>query len=142
MPVKHSPTLAYAFSALLAGLMIVSSVAGLLYGGRDLYDAYPATLAGFVGQDIVTLTAIVPLLLFGDLRLWWRTLWGYLLGGLLLVKVAATGFTMAFTTALGAWWARAVDPFQAFLFVLFVLMMAGALDLLVPYLRSIEGGSR
>jgi len=102
MPVKHSPTLAYAFSALLAGL-IVSSVAGLLYGGRDLYDAYPATLAGLVGQDIVTLTAIVPLLLFGGLRLWWWTLWGYLLGGLLLVKVAATGFTMAFTTALGAW---------------------------------------
>jgi hypothetical protein len=48
---------------------------------------------------------------------------------------------LAFTTALGAWWAWAMDPFQAF-FVLFALMMTGALALLVSYLRSIERSSR
>ncbi len=70
--------------------------------------------------------------------------WGYLLGGLLLVKAAATGFTLAFTTALGAWWAGEVGGFDAFLFVLFVLMAAGALLLIFPYLRSVhkEGGRR
>lgn len=32
MPVKHAPTLAYALSALLAGLLAFSSVAGVLHG--------------------------------------------------------------------------------------------------------------
>jgi hypothetical protein len=36
MPVKHAPTLAYALSALLAGLLAFSSVAGVLYGSRGL----------------------------------------------------------------------------------------------------------
>jgi hypothetical protein len=54
--------------------------------------------------------------------------------------MATTGFTLAFTTALGAWWARGIDPFNAFLFVLFALMATGSVALLVPYLRSIGGG--
>jgi hypothetical protein len=46
---------------LLPGLMAVSSVAVLPYCGRSLYDAHPTTLVGLVGQDFVTLAAIVPL---------------------------------------------------------------------------------
>ena len=49
-------------SSLLA-VLLVSSVGGLLYGGDDFYDSYPASLAGLVGQDAVTLVLGIPLLL-------------------------------------------------------------------------------
>jgi hypothetical protein len=62
------------------------------------------------------------------------------LAGFLLVKMATTGFTLAFSTALGAGWAQALDLFNAFLFILFTLMVTGSVALLVPYLRSIRGG--
>jgi hypothetical protein len=268
LPLRNNPALAYALSGLLVVLLLVSAVAGLLYGSSGLYASYPADLAGLVGQDVVALavilpllalstwltsrgslpglllwagalfwvayyyffyvvggfnvlflvyiamvsaslyallslllsiepdafkarfdasvparliggftitvalvftlmwggmvltsladgtrppevnreviiidfTVMLPLLLFGGLRLWRRAPWGYVLGGLLLVKTALSGLTLAFTTFLGAWWAGSVDPFQAFLFVLFVLMMAGALALLVPYMHSITAG--
>src|SRR5215212_6677685 len=61
-PLRNNPTLAYALSGLLVVLLPISAVAGLLYGGRGLYDSYPADLAGLVGQDVVALTIILPLL--------------------------------------------------------------------------------
>ena len=271
MPVKNKLTFVYALSGLLAVLLTVSSVTGLLYGGRGLYDPYPASVAGMVGQDLVALAVIVPLLvasmsltargsirglllwagsllwavysyyfyvvggfnalfllyiaivstslysllsllfaldpeevrarfgvgtpvrlvggffvgysllfaimwvgmslagvaagtepdevthsvvvidlsvllpllLFGGLRLWHRMPWGYVLGGLLLVKMATSGFTLAFTTALGWAWSGAINLLNIFLLVLFTVMTAGALALLVPYLRNIkERGSK
>ena len=39
------------------------------------------------------------------------------------------------------WWARAINPFDAFLFILFALMAAAALPLLVAYLRGIQQGA-
>ena len=271
MPVKNKLTFAYALSGLLTLLLLVSSSVGLLYGGGSFYDSYPASLAGLVGQDGITLvlgtplllssmwrtrrdstgallvwagtlfyfvysyyfyvigsfnalflvyvgivssslygllsllfavdtealkarfrasvptplvggffvgiallfllmwggmsvtsavagtrpdevlrsvviidcTVLLPLLFFGGLRLWRKDAWGYVLGGLLLTKLAATGFTLAFTTALGALWAGRIGGFNTFLFVVFSLMAVGALLLIFPYLRSIEGeGSR
>jgi hypothetical protein len=270
MPVKNRLTSAYLLSGMLVILLFVASIVGLLYGGSGFYDSYPASLAGLIGQDGVTLvvdiplliasmwltargstsglllwagtlfyfaysyyfyviggfnalflvyiatvstslygllsllfainaealkagfgvgaptrlvggffigiallfffmwggmsissavagtrpdevlrsvviidcTVLLPLLFFGGLKLWRRDPWGYVLGGLLLTKLAATGFTLAFTTALGALWAGAIDGFDAFLFVLFALMMAGALLLIFPYMRGIEGGGR
>jgi hypothetical protein len=75
---------AYALSGLLAVVLLISSVAGLLYGGHDLYEPYPASLAGLVGQDAITLAVGLPLLLAsmwltargstGDLLLWTDTL--------------------------------------------------------------------
>jgi hypothetical protein len=268
LPITSRLTLAYALSGALTVLLVISSVAGLLYGSRGLYETYPARLAGLVGQDIVTLvvglpllfvsvgltvrgstrglllwagtlfyfaysyyfyviggfnalfllyiaivstslygllsllfntdpealkarfgprtptrlvsaflvgysllfalmwvamslssavagtrpdavthsvvaidcTVLLPLLFFGGLFLWRQEAWGYVLAGFLLVKMATTGFTLAFTTALGAWWALRIDPFNAFLFNLFALMAIGSVALLVPYLRSIGGG--
>ena len=268
LPLRSSPTLAYVLSAWLGVLLPVSAVAGLVYGDSGLYASYPADLAGLVGQDmvalavifpllvlstlltargslrglmlwagalfwmayyyffyvvggfnalflvyiavvsaslyallsllfsiepgafearfeagvparviggfavavalvfasmwgamvlaslangtrppevnreviIIDLTVMLPLLFYGGIRLWRREPWGYVLGGLMLVKTALSGFTLAFTTALGIWWADVLDPFQAFLFLLFALMMAGALALLIPYMRSIAGG--
>src|SRR5215213_5294063 len=267
MPIKDKPTFAYALSGLVAVLSAVSSVVGLLYGGSGYYDSYPVSLAGLVGQDVVTLvlgipllltsmwltrrgstgallvwsgalfyfaysyyfyviggfnalflvyvaivstslyglltllfaidpgalrssfgsraparlvggyficiallfalmwggmvissavagtrpdevlrsvviidcTVLLPLLFFGGVRLWRREGWGYVLGGLLLTKLAMTGFTLAFNTALGALWAGHISGFDAFLFVVFALMAAGALPLLVIYLRSMRG---
>ena len=57
----------------------------------------------------------------------------------MLTKLAMTGFTLAFNTALGALWARQIAGFDVFLFVVFALMAAGALPLLVIYLRSMQG---
>jgi hypothetical protein len=265
-PLKNKLISTYALSGVLAILLLVSSVAGLLYGSRGLYETYPAALAGLVGQDAITLalgvpllvasiwltrrgsirglllwagmlfyfvysyfyviggfnalflvyiaivstslygllsllfaidpdalrarfaagtparlvggffvgfsllfalmwvgltlasvmsekppdevthsvvaidlTVLLPLLFFGGVLLWLRRPWGYVLGGLLLTKLAMTGFTLAFTTALGAWWAEEIDGLNAFLFILFVLMAAGAFPLLVAYLPGIEG---
>jgi len=63
MPIKDKPTFAYALSGLVAVLSAVSSVVGLLYGGSGYYDSYPVSLAGLVGQDVVTLVLGIPLLL-------------------------------------------------------------------------------
>jgi menaquinone-dependent protoporphyrinogen oxidase len=50
-------------SLLVAALLAVTSVAGLLFGARGLYDPNPATLPAFVGQDALSLTVGLPLLL-------------------------------------------------------------------------------
>lgn len=124
--------------------MIVSILFAFMWGGMVLSSVVAGTQPDQVLREVVIidLTVMLPLLFFGGLRLWRRDAWGYVLGGLLLTKTAATGFTMAFTTALGMWWTWVVNPFEVFLFILFALMMAGALLLLVPYLRGIEEASR
>ena len=86
---------------------------------------------------IIDCTVLLPLLFFGGLWLWRGEAWGYVLGGLLLTKLAVTGFTLAFTTALGAMWAGRIGGFDAFLFVVFALMVIGALLLIVPFMGSI-----
>jgi hypothetical protein len=97
---------------------------------------YPVACLLEIGGGVAVV--LLPLLFFGGLKLLQREAWGYVLGGLLLVKALVTGSTLAFTTALGAWWVGAVAPFDAFLFVVFVLLAVGALLLLVPYLHSLE----
>jgi hypothetical protein len=106
-----------------------------------IFSALAGTRPDEVFRSVVIIdcTILLPLLFVGGVRLWRRDPWGYVRGGLLLTKLAATGFTLAFSTALGAWWAGRIGGFDAFLFVLFALMAAGALPLLVAYLRGIEG---
>src|SRR5829696_7846351 len=62
MPVKNKLIFAYLLSGLMVVLLLVASILGLLYGGRGFYDSYPASLAGLVGQDGVTLVVGIPLL--------------------------------------------------------------------------------
>jgi hypothetical protein len=128
---------------LIGGFTIaVALLFALMWCGMILANLAAGTRPPEVNREviIIDLTVMLPLLFFGGIRLWRRAPWGYVLGGLLLIKTALSGLTLAFTTALGAWWAGSVDPFQAFLFVLFALMMFGALALLVPYMRSIAPG--
>jgi hypothetical protein len=48
---------------LIGVLLIVSSVAGLLYGRLGLYDPEALTLPSLLGQDAITLIFVLPLLL-------------------------------------------------------------------------------
>ena len=130
---------------LVSGFLIgISLLFIFMWGGMSISSATARTRPEEVLREVVIIdcTILLPLLFFGGVRLWRREPWGYVLGGLLLVKVLATGSTLAFTTALGAWWAGKLAPFDAFLFVLFALMAVGALLLIVPYLRSVDEGGR
>jgi hypothetical protein len=79
LPANHGLTYAYALSAFLAILLAVTSIAGLVFGPRGLYVPDPATMPAFLGQDALTLTAGLPLLV-GSMTLARRAS----LGGLLL----------------------------------------------------------
>lgn len=81
---------------------------------------------------------LLPALLAGGWKGWHRAAWGFALGGLLLTKVTLTGFSLAFTTLLGAVWTGSLDGFNGFLLVLFGLMAVTGLPLLLVYLRRIE----
>jgi len=111
-----------------------------MWGGMSISSAAAGTRPDEILREVLIIdcTVLLPLLFFGGLMLRRRRPWGYFLGGFLLVKVLATSSTLAFTTALGAWLAGAIAPFDAFLFVLFALMAIGALLLTIPYLRGVE----
>lgn len=130
-PTRLSGGFMVGYALLFAAMWIGLSLSSVAAGTRP-DEVFHTVVA-------IDLTVLLPLLFFGGLRLWRREPWGYVLGGLLLTKLVISGFTLAFTTALGAWWAQEVAPFDAFLFVLFAAMMAGGLTLLVLYFRSIEG---
>jgi hypothetical protein len=62
-PVTQSLAVPTALSLLAAALLLVTSLAGLLYEQRGLYTPDPATLPAFLGQDAMTLAAGLPVLL-------------------------------------------------------------------------------
>jgi len=62
LPVIRGLTVAYRLSAIAAVLLVVTSVAGLLFGQRGLYRPDPQTLPTFLGQDGITLLVGLPLL--------------------------------------------------------------------------------
>jgi hypothetical protein len=63
LPVLRDLTVPYVLSLLISAMLVVISVAGLVFGERVLYEPDPLTLPAFLGQDGVTLVAGVPLLL-------------------------------------------------------------------------------
>jgi hypothetical protein len=62
LPVIRALTLPFVVSLIIALLLLLSSVAGLLFGQRGLYEPNPATLPSFLAQDVITLFVAVPLL--------------------------------------------------------------------------------
>jgi hypothetical protein len=63
LPLTRDLALAFRLTDATATLLVGSSIAGLLYGPRGWwYDANPATLAAFLGQDVMTLLVGAPLL--------------------------------------------------------------------------------
>jgi len=75
-------------SILTAVLLAVTSMGGLLYGARGLYNADLATLAPFLGQDRITLLVILPLLIWSMLAARRGSLRGLLLWAAALFYVA------------------------------------------------------
>jgi hypothetical protein len=63
LPVTRGLVFPTVLSALIAGLLAVTSVAGLVWGQRGLYGADPTTLPAFLGQDVLTLFVGFPLLI-------------------------------------------------------------------------------
>jgi hypothetical protein len=63
LPVIRTLTTAYVLTVLVGVCLVISSVAGLLFGQRGLYEPDPSTLPSFLTQDAVSLVAGVPLLL-------------------------------------------------------------------------------
>ena len=63
LPVIRSLTFPLVLSSIVAGLLLISSVAGLLFGQRGLHQSDPATLPSFLTQDVITLFVATPLLL-------------------------------------------------------------------------------
>jgi hypothetical protein len=62
LPVMRSLTFPFALSSIVAALLLISSIAGLLFGQGGLYEPNPATLPSFLTQDVITLVVVVPLL--------------------------------------------------------------------------------
>ena len=62
LPVIRSLSLPFVLSSIVAALLLISSVAGLLFGQRGLYQPDPATLPSFLTQDVITLLIATPLL--------------------------------------------------------------------------------
>ena len=64
LPLLHDLQLVSRMTDATVTLLFASSIAGLLYGPRGWwYDANPATLPAFLGQDVMTLVFAIPLLL-------------------------------------------------------------------------------
>jgi hypothetical protein len=125
LPVKGNLTFVYRLSGVLAGLLFVASLIGLGFGPSGLYDAYPAALAGLIGQDIVTLAAGLPLLLAAM----WLTRRGSA-GGLLLWAGALFYFAYSYYFFL-------VGGFNA-LFLVYVGIVSTSLYALLALLFRID----
>ncbi|MDQ3874659.1 MAG: hypothetical protein M3322_03770 [Actinomycetota bacterium] len=86
---------------------------------------------------------LLPILAYAGLKLWQGTPGGYVLGGVLLVKTIATGFTLAFTGAFSMLAAGQIEASELFLVVVFSAMAVAASVLLVRYLpRSVPTDRR
>ncbi|MDQ6670219.1 MAG: hypothetical protein M3069_05635 [Chloroflexota bacterium] len=94
LPITRSLTLVYELSSLLAILLVVTSVAGLVFVQRGLYTPDPTTIPAFIGQDALTLLLGLPLLI-GSMMLARRGS----LGGLVLCTGAL--FYFAYSVRLG-----------------------------------------
>jgi hypothetical protein len=78
---------------------------------------------------------LLPLSFFGGLWLWRREPLGYVLAGLLLVKVTATTLTLVVNTLLIT---KAGLPLDLFQLILYFLVMLFSAALLVSYFRCVD----
>jgi hypothetical protein len=92
LPVRYGLRLVTATSLVTAVLLACTAAAGLLFGARGLSRPDPATLPTFLGQDAITLVAMLPLLLWSV----WAARRGSLRG---LLLWAAALFYVAYSYA-------------------------------------------
>ena len=123
-----------AIASFLIALAIAFAALWSIVIARTLHDG--------VELDIVTRTVIsidgvilLPLIFFGGLWMWRGETLGFALAGLLLIKVAATFFTLVVTTGLAVRWGQPADPVQT---PVFVVGLIGASFLFAKYRRSLS----
>jgi hypothetical protein len=123
-------------------LLVVGGFFAVMWGGMSVSAALSGgTLDPVVhGVVVADCCVLLPALLAGGWKLWFRVPWGYALGGILLAKVLLTSATVAFTTLLNVAWTGAVSGFDAFLLGLFAFMAIVAAVLLVAFLRGAAPG--
>jgi hypothetical protein len=112
LPVRYGLALVTVTSLLTAALLAATAAAGLLFGTRGLYTPHPARLAAFMGQDGVSLAAVLPLLLWSV----WAARRGSLRG--LLLWIAAL-FYIAYSYAY-----YALDPAFNVLYLAYIAIVA------------------
>jgi hypothetical protein len=79
------------------------------------------------------LIVALPALFWGGVWLWRRQPWGYVVGGLLLLKMALLGPTLLLNSWLVTLWGRPLDPMVPF----YALVGLGGLAGLLVYLRCL-----
>lgn len=124
--VRAAPTSARALSFVAAALLLVASVAGLVFGPRGLYADDPATAPAFLGQDAITLGVGLPLLLLSM-----RAARRGAVGGLLLW--AGSLFYVAYSYAF-----YVLDPHVTALFPLYTAVVAASTYGLVALLVHVD----
>ena len=113
--------------ALLLTLKWVSRIAGLLADG-----AVPTRVQLVVWP--LDLIVALPALFWGGLWLWRRQPLGYVVAGLLLLKAAFVGITLAVDTWLVTLWGQPIDP----MLPAYAVIGLGGLFFTVGYLRCIR----
>jgi hypothetical protein len=121
------------FMAGMAALFAAKWVAAIVTAQRT--DAMPSHVDLTVWP--LDLIVALPALFWGGVWLWRRESWGYVVAGLLLLKMALLGATLVLNTWLVTRWGRPVDTMAPF----YAIVGLGGLGSLVVYLRA-EGASR
>jgi len=129
LPIVCPLTIAYWVTSMVAACLVVSSVAGLLFGQRGLYEPNPATLPSLLTQDVLSLLVAVPVLL-GSM---WTARRGSVRGLLLWMGML---FYVAYTYSYAVLGDRLAP-----LFVLYVAIVAMALYCLMYLLLSTDAAA-
>ena len=120
-------------AVLLTALWLAQIVPFFLDGEipQAIRDAGGATSFVFV----LDLGIVVPLAVLGALWTWRGALWGYLIGGYVLVKAATMGLALV---AMSLFLATAGEPLDPGLFGVWIVLAVGAGGVAARYLRGIE----
>jgi hypothetical protein len=118
-------------------LLAIASFFALMWIGTVVSSLAAGTPLDPVTRQVIVIdcTVLLPLMFIAGVSLWRDGVWGYTLGGLLLVKLATLGLTLVVNTILLMRLGQPVDASQA---VAFAVVMVGALALLIPYLRGVQ----
>jgi len=126
LPMRYGLRLVTTTSVLTGVLLAITAVSGLVFGTRGLYRSDPATLPTFLGQDAITLLAVLPLLL-GSI---WAARRGSLRG---LLLWSAGLFYVAYSYAY-----YVLDPEFNWLYVAYIAIVAMSMYGCLYLLLSID----
>lgn len=127
--------------AIFFGVIVLLFV--VLWGGLVASTLLAGEALNPVQHLVVAIDAaiLLPLLAFAAVRLWRRDSGADLLGGMLVVKAGATGFTLAFTGWFAQWWSGQFVGEEMFLVAIFAAMAVGSAVLFAVAVAGREGRS-